>query len=105
MVMQREGFSRPLEAAEFSNGTLTLCLAVALHSPRIPAFLAINEQKNSLHPQMLPTLASLIAEASRCSQIWLTSHLLELAHLIVKLRSLSLYHLSMVEGETSMQRL
>ncbi len=75
MMMQREGLSRPLEPAEFSDGTLRfLCLAVALLSPRPPAFIALNEPENSLHPQMLPALASLIAEASRYSQIWLTSH-------------------------------
>ncbi|MEN8467884.1 AAA family ATPase, partial [Enterobacter cloacae subsp. cloacae] len=64
MMMQREGLSRPLEPAEFSDGTLRfLCLAVALLSPRPPAFIALNEPENSLHPQMLPALASLIAEA------------------------------------------
>lgn len=79
MMMQREGLSRPLEPAEFSDGTLRfLCLAVALLSPRPPAFIALNEPENSLHPQMLPALASLIAEASRYSQIWLTSHSPEL---------------------------
>jgi predicted ATPase len=54
---------------------------------------------------MLPALASLIAEASRYSQIWLTSHSPELATLIEKHRSLSLYQLSMAEGETRMERL
>lgn len=54
---------------------------------------------------MLPALASLIAEASRYSQIWLTSHSQELAKLIEKQRSFSLYQLSMVEGETRVDRL
>ena len=106
MMMQREGLSRPLEPAEFSDGTLRfLCLAVALLSPRPPAFIALNEPENSLHPQMLPALASLIAEASRYSQIWLTSHSPELAKLIEKQRSFSLYELSMAEGETRVERL
>ena len=106
MMMQREGLSRPLEPAEFSDGTLRfLCPAVALLSPRPPAFIALNEPENSLHPQMLPALASLIAEASRYSQIWLTSHSPELANLIEKQRSFSLYQLSMVEGETKVERL
>jgi predicted ATPase len=78
---------------------------VALLSPRPPAFIALNEPENSLHPQMLPALASLIAEASRYSQIWLTSHSPELAKLIEKQRSFSLYQLSMVEGETRVERL
>jgi AAA15 family ATPase/GTPase len=59
----------------------------------------LNEPENSLHPQMLPALASLIAEASRYSQIWLTSHSPELATLIEKQRSFSLYQLSMTEGD------
>lgn len=106
MMMQREGLSRPLEPAEFSDGTLRfLCLAVALLSPRPPAFIALNEPENSLHPQMLPALASLIAEASHYSQIWLTSHSPELAKLIEKHRAFSLYQLSMVDGETRMERL
>ena len=106
MMMQREGLSRPLEPAEFSDGTLRfLCLTVALLSPRPPAFIALNEPENSLHPQMLPALASLIAEASRYSQIWLTSHSPQLANLIEKHRSFSLYQLSMVEGETRMEKL
>ncbi|MWN16060.1 AAA family ATPase, partial [Escherichia coli] len=70
LLMQRDGLTRPLEPAEFSDGTLRfLCLAVALLSPRPPAFIALNEPENSLHPQMLPALAKLIAEASRYSQI------------------------------------
>lgn len=81
--MRREGIRRPLLAAEMSDGTLRfLCLAVALLSPRPPAFLAINEPENSLHRDMLPALARLIIEASRYSQIWLTSHSAELAELI-----------------------
>ncbi len=73
-----------------SDGTLRfLCLAVALLSPRPPAFLAINEPENSLHRDMLPALARLIIEASRYSQIWLTSHSAELAELIAAGRLVS----------------
>ncbi len=39
LKMRREGIRRPLLAAEMSDGTLRfLCLAVALLSPRPPAF-------------------------------------------------------------------
>ena len=54
---------------------------------------------------MLPALASLIAETRLYSQIWLTSHSPELATLIEKQRSFSLYQLSMTEGETRVERL
>lgn len=106
LLMQREGLTRPLEPAEFSDGTLRfLCLAVALLSPRPPAFIALNEPENSLHPQMLPALAKLIAEASRWTQIWLTSHSPELARLVQQHAACARYQLAMNEGETRVERL
>ena len=91
----------PLLAAEMSDGTLRfLCLAVALLSPRPPVFLAINEPENSLHRDMLPALARLIIEASRYSQIWLTSHSAELAELIAAGAPCQRYALENRGGET-----
>ncbi|WP_435928892.1 AAA family ATPase [Dryocola sp. BD613] len=106
MMMNRQGINRPLESAEFSDGTLRfLCLAVALLSPRPPRFIALNEPENSLHPRMLPALARLIAQASRYTQIWLTSHSPELARLIEAHTSFTLYQLSIEHGETRVNRL
>lgn len=103
--MRREGIYRPLLAAEMSDGTLRfLCLAVALLSPRPPAFLAINEPENSLHRQMFPALARLIVEASRYSQIWLTSHSAELTELISSLAESQIYELENSGGETRIRR-
>lgn len=65
-----------------SDGTLRFYARRLPYSARPPAFLAINEPENSLHRQMFPALARLIVEASRYSQIWLTSHSAELAQLI-----------------------
>jgi predicted ATPase len=60
------GLSRPLEAAESSDGTLRyLCLIAALLSPRTPPFLALNEPETSLHPDLLPALAELVADAGK----------------------------------------
>jgi len=73
---------------------------VALLSPRPPSFIVLNEPENSLHPQMLPALAKLIAEASRYSQIWLTSHSPELAELISQHTAFRLYELSIANGQT-----
>ncbi|HFP8700036.1 TPA: AAA family ATPase [Raoultella planticola] len=99
--MRRNGVFRPLLAAEMSDGTLRfLFLAVALLSPRPPAFLAINEPENSLHRQMFPALARLIVEASRYSQIWLTSHSAELAALISSQAESRIYELENSDGET-----
>lgn len=101
MLMQREGILRPLESAEFSDGTLRfLCLVVALLSPRPPGFMALNEPENSLHPDLLPSLALLIAEASRYSQLWVTSHSPQLAALIARHSDVRHYALAQRDGET-----
>ncbi|MCS5950139.1 AAA family ATPase [Klebsiella pneumoniae subsp. pneumoniae] len=63
-------------------------------------FLAINEPENSLHRDMLPALARLIIEASRYSQIWLTSHSAELAELIAAGAPCQRYALENRGGET-----
>lgn len=101
MLMHRQGILRPLDAAELSDGTLRfLCLVVALLSPRPPAFMALNEPENSLHPDLLPALAQLIAEASRYSQIWVTSHSPLLAQLIAEHTEIRHYQLHQVDGAT-----
>ncbi len=81
LKMRREGSAARCWRRRCPTVRCALCLAVALLSPRPPAFLAINEPENSLHRDMLPALARLIIEASRYSQIWLTSHSAELAGL------------------------
>jgi len=105
LFMNRKGLARPLETSEMSDGTIRfLCLAVALLSPRPPNFIVLNEPENSLHPQMLPALAKLISEASRYSQIWLTSHSHELAKLIGKHVDFQLYELSISNGQTCINK-
>ena len=49
---------------------------------------------------MFPALARLIVEASRYSQIWLTSHSAELAELISSMAEARLYGLENSDGET-----
>ncbi|QOW46728.1 MULTISPECIES: AAA family ATPase [Acinetobacter] len=101
MMMKREGILRPLESAEFSDGTLRfLCLAVALLSPRPPNFMALNEPENSLHPELLPALAMLIAEASQFTQLWVTSHSSDLAKMIRQYREFQHIELGQKNGET-----
>ncbi len=36
--------------------------------------MVLNEPENSLHPDLLPALARLIASASRRGQVWVVSH-------------------------------
>lgn len=82
-------------------GTLRfLCLAVAMLSPRPPASMAFNEPENSLHPDLIPALARLIAEASRYSQLWITSHSPVLAKEISRHRSVHIFTLGQINGAT-----
>jgi predicted ATPase len=69
------GLLRPLSAAEFSDGTLRyLLLVAALLSPRPPSLMVLNEPETSLHADLLPALARLIAAASEHTQIVVVTH-------------------------------
>lgn len=73
--MRQHGLLRPLKASELSDGTLRYPLLVAaLLSPRPPALMVLNEPETSLHPELLPPLARLIAQASNRSQVVVVSH-------------------------------
>jgi predicted ATPase len=75
VTMHQHGLLRPLKGAELSDGTLRyLLLVAALLTPRPPALLVLNEPETSLHPDLLPALARLIARASRHSQVLVVSH-------------------------------
>ena len=73
--MRQHGLLRPLTAAELSDGTLRyLLLVAALLSPRPPTLMILNEPETSLHPDLLPALGRLIAQAARETQIIVVSH-------------------------------
>jgi predicted ATPase len=75
VTMQQQGLLRALKGAELSDGTLRyLLLAAALLTPRPPALLVLNEPETSLHPDLSPALARLIARASLRSQVIVVSH-------------------------------
>jgi len=75
LLMSQHGLLRPLKAAELSDGTLRyLLLVAALLSPRPPALMILNEPETSLHPDLLPALARLIAQAAKNSQIIVVTH-------------------------------
>jgi predicted ATPase len=75
VLMQQHGLLRPLKGAELSDGTLRyLLLVAALLTPRPPALLVLNEPETSLHPDLLPALARLIARAAAHSQVLVVSH-------------------------------
>ena len=73
--MQQQGLLRPLTSAELSDGTLRYLLWIAaLLTPRPPDLLVLNEPETSLHPDLLPPLARLIARASERAQVIVVSH-------------------------------
>ena len=75
LLFTQHGLLRPLSAAELSDGTLRYLLWIAaLHTPRPPPLMVLNEPETSLHPDLLPALARLIVQASRRSQVWVVSH-------------------------------
>ena len=75
LQLHQPGLLRALETPELSDGTLRyLLLAAALFSPRLPPLLVLNEPENSLHPDLLPPLARLIAAVSERTQVWVVAH-------------------------------
>ncbi len=75
LQFRQHGLLRPLSAAELSDGTLRHLLWIAaLHAPRPPPLMVLNEPETSLHPDLLPALARLIAGAAKRTQVWVVSH-------------------------------
>lgn len=75
MTLEQPGMVRPLTAAELSDGTLRYLLWVAaLLSPRPAELTVLNEPEASLHPELLPALADLIARAAERSQLVVVTH-------------------------------
>lgn len=66
---------RTFAANELSDGTLQfLALMGALLAYRLPPLIALNEPETSLHPDMLPALARIIARAAERTQVWIVTH-------------------------------
>lgn len=75
LLFAQHGLLRPLTAMELSDGTLRYLLWIAaLHTPRPPPLMVLNEPETSLHPDLLQALARLIVHASSRSQVWVVSH-------------------------------
>lgn len=79
IALRQPGLLRPMTAGELSDGTLRyLLLVAALRTTRPPGLLVLNEPETSLHRDLLPALAGLIADASRSTQILVVTHSPEL---------------------------
>jgi predicted ATPase len=101
LALHPEELGRSFSALELSDGTLKfLCLAAALLSPQPSELLALNEPETSLHEDVLAPLAELIVEASRYSQVWVTTHSRTLAGHVERLCGAKPIELVKVKGET-----
>src|SRR6185503_14075005 len=97
----QHGLLRPMRAAEFSDGTLRYLLWIAaLLTPRPPALLVLNEPETSLHPDLLPALARLIARAAKASQVLVVSHAPRLIAALEEMRDCNSITLEKQLGET-----
>lgn len=75
LTLRQPGMSRALGAAELSDGTLRyLLLTAALLTPRPAELTVLNEPEASLHPDLIPALAGLIARASEGTQVVVVTH-------------------------------
>ncbi len=74
LFLEEEG-DRSIPATRLSDGTLRYLslLAVLLH-PEPPSLICIEEPELGLHPDLLPTLSDLLCEASKRSQVIVTTH-------------------------------
>ena len=96
------GLLRPLTGRELSDGTLRyLALVAALLSPRPAPLLAFNEPESSLHPDLLPGLAALFAEAASRTQVWVTTHAPALAGALAQVSGGAPIELMLREGATT----
>lgn len=64
-----------IPATRLSDGTLRyLCLLAVLCHPTLPPLLCIEEPELGLHPDVLPSIAQLLKEASQRTQLIVTTH-------------------------------
>jgi len=67
---KQKGVLSPMQPHQLSDGTLRfICLATALIQPSPPATILIDEPELGLHPAALETLAALMGETSKRTQI------------------------------------
>ena len=75
VFFEEEALNTNVPATRLSDGSLRyLCLLVALHNPSLPSVICIEEPETGLHPDVIPKLAKLLLEASKRSQIIVTTH-------------------------------
>lgn len=75
IFLHEKQLAHPVSAARLSDGTLRyLCLLTILCHPTPPPLICIEEPELGLHPDILPTIAELLVEASHRTQLIVTTH-------------------------------
>ncbi|HEX6902796.1 MAG TPA: AAA family ATPase [Thermoanaerobaculia bacterium] len=75
IFFHEEGLGSPMPAFRLSDGTLHyLCLLTILLHPEPPPLICIEEPESGLHPDVILTVARLLVEASRRTQLIITTH-------------------------------
>ncbi|NQU04839.1 MAG: AAA family ATPase [Calditrichaeota bacterium] len=75
IFIHQRGLQTPIPATRLSDGTLQyLCLLSVLCHPEPPPLICIEEPELGIHPDIIPTIAELLIEASKRTQIIVTTH-------------------------------
>jgi predicted ATPase len=75
LFIREEGLEKPISAMRLSDGTLRyLCLLAILCHPEPRPVICIEEPETGLHPDILPTIGELLIEASKRTQLIVTTH-------------------------------
>lgn len=75
IFIREEGLTQPIPATRLSDGTLRyLFLMALLLDPTPPPLICIEEPEIGLHPDILPTIAEMLIEASVRTQLIVTTH-------------------------------
>lgn len=75
VFIHEKGVYDPIPATRLSDGTLRyMCLLSILCHPAPPPVVCIEEPELGLHPDILPTIADLLKDASKRTQLIVTTH-------------------------------
>jgi predicted ATPase len=75
IYFHEESLATPVPAARLSDGTLHyLCLLTVLLHPDPPPLICIEEPELGLHPDIIPKIAELLLDASKRTQLIVTTH-------------------------------
>ncbi|HET6386541.1 MAG TPA: AAA family ATPase [Armatimonadota bacterium] len=74
-ALKERGAKSEIPITRWSDGTLRfLCLVLVLKHPQPPPLVCIEEPELGMHPHIIPTIASLLVEASERTQLVVTTH-------------------------------